>query len=137
MKLRVWWNRLSRAYQNALVLLAFDLLLFLGLILNIRPLKLAWEAITDFLPNIYDGIALKTLSLLRSISPGTEFISASALDAVTMLFSLLSMHLVVGFGLGFLFDHMKRSKAWDFVSFLVLIVVLFTVHFFLIVAAYL
>lgn len=132
----LWWRSLSRAYQNAFALLGFDSLVFLGFLLGLAPFLAAWESLTGFLPNIFLGVALPFLGFLRSVT-GSGVVSVVAVDALTMFLSLLAMHLVVGFGLGFLFDHVKRSRAWDFVSFLVLIVVLFVIHFFLIVSAYL
>lgn len=131
-----WWRGLSRAYQNAFALLGFNGVVFLGFILGFAPLVATWESLTGFLPNIFLGVALPFLGFLRSVT-GSGVASVVVVDAVTMLLSLLAMHLIVGFGLGFLFDHIKRSRAWDFVNFLVLIVVLFVIHFFLIVATYL
>jgi hypothetical protein len=133
----VWWRDLSRAYQNAIVLLVFDLVLFTGFLLDIRSLKAAWEATTGFLPNIYAAIVIPAIGLAREVFPGAfPVVNGVAIDVVTTFFSLLSMHLVVGFGLGFLFDQVRRDSVRGFLSFLTLILVLFTVHFFLIVAAY-
>jgi hypothetical protein len=137
MDLRSWWNGLSRSYQNTFFLLAFDCAVFLGAFAGFLPFKAAWESFTGFLPNIYEGIAVQLISLVRDASPGSVVIGGVAMDAATTLLSLLSLHVIVGFGIGFLFDHAARSRLWTFLNYFTLILILFTVHFFLIVTSFL
>ena len=137
MDLRAWWTGLSRAYQNAFALFVADSVFLLGMLLHIRPLQAAWEAVTGYLPNIYDGIVMQLVAVIRDFSPGSVVASSVTIDISTMFFSLLSMHVIVGFGLGFLFDHTERTRLWTFVNYFTMILVLFVIHFFLIIAAYL
>lgn len=137
MTLRAWWNGLSRAYQNAFALLVFDTVVLIGFLLGVPVLQAAWEAVTGYLPNIYDDIAMQLIALLRDMNPGSMIASSVILVTATMFLSLLSMHVVVGFGLGFLFDHTERTQIWSFVNYFTLILVLFVIHFFLIITTYL
>lgn len=131
MRLAQWWNGLSRAYQNAFALLAFDCILLIGALTRIRPIHLTWDAATWNLPNIYEAILLQLIALVRDVAPGASVASSVAVIYGTMLMSLLTMHVVVGFGIGFLFDKLPRSHMWTFINFFVLIVVLLAVHVFL------
>lgn len=130
-----WWSGLSRAYQNAFALLIFDTILLIGALTRFRPLHLAWEAITESVPNIFEPILLSLIALVRDIAPGATVAGSVTIIFGTMYASLLCVHVVVGFGLGFLFDNVPRSLVWTFVNFFTLILVLFSVHLFLLFSA--
>jgi hypothetical protein len=131
MRFAEWWHGLSRAYQNALTLLIVDCVLLVGALTRLRPLHLTWDAATWNLPNIYEAILLQLIALVRDVAPGASVASSVAVIYGTLLLSLLTMHVVVGFGIGFLFDKLPRTHAWTFVNYFVLIVVLLAVHVFL------
>ena len=131
MRIVVWWSSLSRAYQNALVLFSADLLLLVGALLDVHVLHLVWDALTDSVPNILESIVLQLLGLIRHVVPGVALVNSVVVIYGTLFLSLATIHVLIGFGLGFLFDHTQRNRWWSFANFFTLIVVLFCLHLFL------
>jgi len=131
MRLTVWWAGLSRAYQNAIVLFFADLLFFIGALLNWPFLHATWESLTDAIPNIFEAAVWQLIGLFRDVFPGVIIANAVLITYGTLFFSLLLIHLLVGFGIGFLFDHTERNLWHSFANFFTVILVLFLLHFFL------
>jgi hypothetical protein len=135
MGLGAWWSTLSHAYRFAIAVLLFDLLLLFGAVFSVLPLQATWEAVTGSIPNIYDGIAVQLVALIRDAAPGAVVIGGVALDFLTTFLSLISVHGVVAFGLGFLFDYGGSSRLWTFLGYGCVILVLFVIHFSLLLAS--
>lgn len=135
MRIIDWWAQLSRAYQNSLVLFLFDTAVFLGALLEIRPLHLAWDALTWMVPNIFETIVLQGVALIRDVAPQAIVASPVLVVYGTLFLSLLCVHLVIGFGIGFLYDHTERTLWWSFANYFTLIAVLFIIHLFLLYTA--
>lgn len=132
-RVRERWKGLSRAYQHAIVLAIADILFLIGALLHIRVLAMLWSALTSYLPNIYEPIFLQIVALVRDASPGTMVASGLFISYSSAFLMLLTVHVLVGFGLGFLFDHTPRTLVWSFTSFFTLILVLFALHLSLII----
>ncbi len=134
MRIVVWWNELSRAYQNAIVLFITDSLLLIGALVNLPFLHATWDALTEAIPNIFELIVMQAIALVRDVAPGAIVASPVLVVYGTVFLSLLCVHLVVGFGIGFLYDHTQRTVWWSFANFFTLIMVLFLIHFFLLIS---
>lgn len=127
-RVKDWWIGLSRAYQNAIALLAFNVLVLMGTLLGVHVFSALWSALTSYLPNIYEPIFLQLVAIVRGASPGSVVASGIFISYSSTFLTLLSVHLVIGFGIGFLFDKVPRTLVFAFIDFFTLIIVLFALH---------
>ena len=127
-RVRDWWIGLSRAYQHAFAVAFFDSIIFVGMFLGVPLFHTLWSALTSFLPNIYEPIFLQLVALVRDAAPGAMVASGAFIAFSSTFLTLLTIHLLIGFGLGFLFDHAPRTLVWAFIGFFVMIAVLFVLH---------
>jgi hypothetical protein len=131
MNLLEWWESHKRATRNAWILAAIDVVLLLGALLRLPLFTPLWEEIlVGPLPDFYDLFVRQFIALIRDMGPGSVAVAGSTLSYLTGFATLLTIHVAIGVGVGYLFDHLSSSRWWSVTCYSVTVLVLAVMHLF-------
>lgn len=136
MNLAERWHSQHRSIKNLTIVLLVDLVMLLGAVFSIPGLQLVWETLSGYLPNIYEPIFLQFIALIRGVNPATVVASGTVMTYCTAFLTLVTIHGLIGCGIGYLFQKMKPTLGWSVVNYLVLILILFLFHLFVVLKTY-
>lgn len=123
-----WWTGLARQYRNVCVVFAVDAILLLFSLFSVPGLAAVWGVMTGSLPNFYEVFFLQLISVLLDTPPANLIASGMVLTVTSTFLTILTLHFVVAFCVGYLFQKLEQTTAWSVVNYLVLAFVLVVLH---------
>jgi hypothetical protein len=123
--------------KNCLAVAGVDVVLLACGVLGVPLVSAFWSSLTEYLPNFYEPFVLEFIAFLTDNSPSSVASAGDVVSLLTLFFTLLTVHLLVAFGIGKLFSKLSPNVGWSAVNYAVLAVILLAIHLFLVGRAYL